>query len=105
MVQAFTTCKGRSGSFFKMGLCPYRLASINLTQPEQECEIIVLRRTDPNQPRPFRTPWVPLVPVLGIIFNGYMMYELGWLNWARLIIWLAIGLVIYFVYGSVDREA
>ena len=61
--------------------------------------IIVLRRTDPNQPRPFKTPWVPLVPVLGIVFNGYMMYELGWLNWARLIIWLAIGLVIYFVYG------
>lgn len=61
--------------------------------------IIVLRRTDPDQPRPFRTPWVPLVPLLGVLFNGYMMYKLGWVNWARLIIWLAIGLVIYFLYG------
>jgi APA family basic amino acid/polyamine antiporter len=61
--------------------------------------VIVLRRTNPAQPRPFRTPWVPVVPVLGILFNGYMMYKLGWVNWARLIVWLAIGLVIYFVYS------
>ncbi|MGZ4732893.1 MAG: amino acid permease, partial [Terriglobales bacterium] len=58
--------------------------------------VLLLRRTDPNQPRPFRTPWVPVVPILGILFNGYMMYRLGWINWARLIIWLAIGLVVYF---------
>ncbi len=62
--------------------------------------VILLRRTNPDQPRPFRTPWVPLVPILGIIFNGYMMYRLGWINWARLIIWLAIGLVVYFAYGQ-----
>ena len=62
--------------------------------------VILLRRTNPDQPRPFRTPWVPLVPILGIIFNGYMMYRLGWINWARLIIWLAIGLVVYFTYGQ-----
>ena len=62
--------------------------------------VILLRRTDPNQPRPFRTPWVPVVPILGVIFNGYMMYRLGWINWARLIIWLAIGLVVYFTYGQ-----
>jgi APA family basic amino acid/polyamine antiporter len=62
--------------------------------------VILLRRTDPDQPRPFRTPWVPLVPILGILFNGYMMYRLGWINWARLIIWLAIGLVVYFTYGQ-----
>jgi basic amino acid/polyamine antiporter, APA family len=61
--------------------------------------IMVLRRTNPQQPRPFRTPWVPVVPVLGILFNGYMMYKLGWVNWARLIIWLVIGLVIYFTYS------
>src|SRR5882757_4916036 len=61
--------------------------------------VMILRRTNPQQPRPFRTPWVPLVPILGIIFNGYMMYKLGWVNWARLIIWLAIGLVIYFTYS------
>jgi basic amino acid/polyamine antiporter, APA family len=61
--------------------------------------VVMLRRTDPDQARPFRTPWVPLVPILGVIFNGYMMYRLGWINWARLIIWLAIGLVVYFTYG------
>ena len=61
--------------------------------------VMVLRRTNPNQPRPFRTPWVPLIPILGVISNGYMMYKLGWVNWARLFIWLAIGLVVYFNYG------
>jgi len=62
--------------------------------------VIVLRRTDPAQHRPFRTPWVPLVPILGVLFNGYMMYKLGWINWARLIIWLVIGMVVYFAYGQ-----
>jgi APA family basic amino acid/polyamine antiporter len=61
--------------------------------------VMVLRRTDPQQSRPFRTPLVPFVPILGIAFNGYMMYKLGWINWARLIIWLVIGLVVYFAYG------
>ncbi len=61
--------------------------------------VMVLRNTNPEQPRPFRTPLVPFVPVLGILFNGYMMYKLGWVNWARLIIWLIIGLVVYFTYG------
>jgi APA family basic amino acid/polyamine antiporter len=62
--------------------------------------VLVLRRTNPAQARPFRTPWVPFVPVMGILFNGYMMYQLGWVNWARLIIWLAIGMVIYFTYSK-----
>src|SRR4030088_775276 len=61
--------------------------------------VMILRNTNPGQARPFRTPWVPAVPILGILFNGYMMYKLGWVNWARLIIWLIIGLVIYFTYS------
>jgi APA family basic amino acid/polyamine antiporter len=61
--------------------------------------VMILRSTNPGQARPFRTPWVPVVPILGIIFNGYMMYKLGWVNWARLIVWLVIGLVIYFAYS------
>jgi len=61
--------------------------------------VMVLRRTNPGQARPFRTPWVPLLPILGIVSNGYMMYKLGWINWARLIVWLVIGLVIYFAYS------
>jgi APA family basic amino acid/polyamine antiporter len=36
---------------------------------------------------------------MGILFNGYMMYKLGWINWARLIIWLVIGMVVYFTYS------
>jgi APA family basic amino acid/polyamine antiporter len=61
--------------------------------------VMVLRNTNPDQARPFRTPFVPVVPILGILFNGYMMYKLGWINWARLILWLIIGLVIYFTYS------
>ena len=61
--------------------------------------VLVLRNTNPGQARPFRTPWVPFVPVMGILFNGFMMYKLGWVNWARLIIWLAIGMVVYFSYS------
>ncbi|MGA2325587.1 MAG: amino acid permease [Bryobacteraceae bacterium] len=61
--------------------------------------VMMLRRTNPGQARPFRTPWVPVVPILGIGFNGYMMYKLGWVNWARLIGWLIIGLVVYFTYS------
>jgi len=61
--------------------------------------VMVLRNTNPEQARPFRTPWVPVVPILGVITNGYMMYKLGWVNWARLFIWLFIGLVVYFTYG------
>ncbi len=61
--------------------------------------VMVLRKTNPAQSRPFRTPWVPVVPILGILFNGFMMYKLGWINWARLIIWLVVGLVVYFTYS------
>ncbi|HVM95585.1 MAG TPA: amino acid permease C-terminal domain-containing protein, partial [Candidatus Acidoferrales bacterium] len=48
---------------------------------------------------PFRTPLVPLVPILGMLSNLAMMLALGWENWLRLIVWLLIGLVIYFTYG------
>jgi basic amino acid/polyamine antiporter, APA family len=61
--------------------------------------IMVLRRTNPSQARPFRTPWVPVVPILGIIFNGYMMYKLGAINWIRLFLWLFIGMFVYFMYS------
>src|SRR5713226_1947794 len=61
--------------------------------------VAVLRHTNPSQPRPFRTPWVPLVPILGVISNGYMMLKLGKWNWIRLAAWLGIGLVVYFTYS------
>ncbi len=62
--------------------------------------VLVLRRTNPSQPRPFRTPWVPLIPILGVITNGYMMAKLGMWNWIRLFGWLAIGLIVYFTYSQ-----
>jgi APA family basic amino acid/polyamine antiporter len=61
--------------------------------------ILVLRSTQPGLPRPFRTPGVPVVPILGIAICGYMMYGLPVDTWLRLAIWMAIGLAIYFLYG------
>lgn len=66
--------------------------------------IMVLRKSDPARERPFRTPLVPLVPILGIAFNGYMMYTLGKWNWIRLIVWLIIGLVVYFSYSRKNSK-
>jgi APA family basic amino acid/polyamine antiporter len=59
----------------------------------------ILRRRRPNLERPFRTPWVPVVPLLGIIVSLYMMVSLPLDTWLRLIIWLIIGMIIYFGYG------
>jgi APA family basic amino acid/polyamine antiporter len=61
--------------------------------------VLVLRYTDPSRARPFRTPWVPFVPVAGILACFYLMAGLPVDTWARLIIWMAIGLAIYFLYG------
>ena len=59
----------------------------------------IMRVRRPELPRAFRTPAVPVVSTLGIVVCGAMIYGLGWTNWLRLIIWLAIGLVFYFTYG------
>lgn len=61
--------------------------------------IVILRRTNPELPRPFRTPWVPVVPALGILICGYMMYALPGDTWIRLGVWMALGLVVYFAYS------
>src|SRR6266487_2280205 len=59
----------------------------------------ILRRRRPDLPRAFKVPAVPLVSTAGVIICGAMIYGLGWTNWLRLIVWLAIGLVFYFSYG------
>jgi APA family basic amino acid/polyamine antiporter len=61
--------------------------------------IIILRKTQPDLPRPFKTPWVPLVPILGVLASVGQMFFLPLDTWWRLIIWMAIGMVIYFTYG------
>ncbi len=61
--------------------------------------VLVLRYTDPGRERPFRTPLVPLVPVLGILACGYLMFGLPVDTWARLVVWMVIGLAIYAFYG------
>jgi APA family basic amino acid/polyamine antiporter len=61
--------------------------------------VMVLRYKRPNIPRPFRTPLVPVVPILGILICGFMMYGLPHDTWVRLIVWMAIGLIIYFAYS------
>ena len=66
--------------------------------------VIVLRKTEPNMKREFKTPFVPLVPILGIVVCLAMIYGLGWTNWLRLLLWLAIGLVIYFTYGKKNSK-
>jgi APA family basic amino acid/polyamine antiporter len=59
----------------------------------------VMRRKEPDRPRPFRTPAIGFVALMGVIFNLGMMLTLEWQNWARLIGWLILGLIIYFMYG------
>jgi APA family basic amino acid/polyamine antiporter len=59
----------------------------------------ILRVKRPDLERAFRTPAVPVTATLGVIVCGAMIYGLGWTNWLRLIVWLAIGLVIYFAYS------
>ena len=59
----------------------------------------IMRKTDPHVKRNFRTPMVPLVPILGIIVCGSMVYGLGWPNWTRLFIWMMLGFIVYFTYS------
>ena len=61
--------------------------------------IIIMRRTRPDLPRPFRTPLVPLVPILGVGFNLLLMFSLDNLTKIAFIVWMLIGLVIYFAYS------
>jgi APA family basic amino acid/polyamine antiporter len=68
----------------------------------------ILRRRGTEVPRAFVTPWIPFTPIMGIAVSLLMMLSLGWETWARLIIWLAVGVIVYFSYGrkhsNVQRE-
>lgn len=61
--------------------------------------IMVMRKTHPDHPRPYKTPLVPLVPILGILVCFAMMASLDEMTWIRLVVWLIIGLAIYFLWS------
>jgi APA family basic amino acid/polyamine antiporter len=61
--------------------------------------VIILRRTRPDMPRPYRVPWSPILPLLGVAFAVYLMKDLPLATWVRFVLWLAAGLLIYAVYG------
>ncbi|MDQ3653057.1 MAG: amino acid permease [Acidobacteriota bacterium] len=61
--------------------------------------VLIMRRTNPDAVRPFRCPFVPLVPILGILSCLLLMFSLPTANWVRLIGWLLLGLAIYFLYS------
>ncbi len=59
----------------------------------------IMRIKEPDRPRAFKTPYLPVVATLGILSNLAMMFGLEWINWARLFIWLGIGIIVYLIYG------
>ena len=66
--------------------------------------VLVMRKTMPDAPRSFKTPLVPLVPILGILSCLVMMLALDGWTWLRLIVWMAIGMCIYFAYGAKNAK-
>jgi APA family basic amino acid/polyamine antiporter len=62
--------------------------------------IMMLRKSEPNAPRAFRTPWVPFVPIMGILVCAAQMAALPFGTWMRLLGWMATGFLIYFFYGK-----
>jgi APA family basic amino acid/polyamine antiporter len=61
--------------------------------------VLIMRRTHPNANRPFKVPFMPITPILGIVTCLVLMFSLPGENWVRLVVWLAIGFCIYFSYG------
>ncbi len=59
----------------------------------------VLRKREPERARAFKTPWMPVVPILGVLSCGYLILGLPWITWVRFALWLLVGMVVYFFYG------
>jgi basic amino acid/polyamine antiporter, APA family len=61
--------------------------------------VILFRYTRPDAERSFRLPWMPVVPAFGVLASLFLILQLHWETWVRFVVWLAVGLVIYFTYG------
>jgi len=61
--------------------------------------VAVLRKTRPEIKRGFKTPWVPVIPALAVIFCVYLMLQLSAFTWKGFVVWLVLGLIFYFSYG------
>ncbi|NEE50174.1 amino acid permease, partial [Streptomyces sp. SID8455] len=61
--------------------------------------VLVLRRTQPDLPRAFRTPWVPLLPIVSVAASVWLMLNLPVETWVRFGAWMVLGVVVYFAYG------
>ncbi|MFK7031674.1 amino acid permease [Flavobacterium oreochromis] len=66
--------------------------------------VLVMRKKMPEIPRAFKTPLVPFVPIAGILVCLYLMYSLPLESWMRLVIWMALGIIIYFMYGKKNSK-
>ncbi|MBX6767561.1 MAG: amino acid permease [Actinomadura rubrobrunea] len=93
------------GSAFIAGFLPIREAAdltnigILMAFIVVAAAVMVMRRTRPDLPRSFRTPWVPVVPLLGIGFSIWLISNLDWVTWVRFAVWMLLGLVVYGCYG------
>jgi APA family basic amino acid/polyamine antiporter len=67
--------------------------------------VLALRRREPDRPRPFRTPWVPVVPIASAVVALGLMATLPGATWLRLVVWMAIGIALYFAYGARRRQS
>ncbi|MNJ00976.1 putative amino acid permease YhdG [compost metagenome] len=63
-----------------------------------------MRKRMPDAPRSFRTPLVPFVPIAGILICLALMYSLPNESWVRLVVWMALGVAIYFIYGKKNSK-
>nr|WP_275074291.1 amino acid permease C-terminal domain-containing protein [Desulfurella amilsii] len=66
--------------------------------------VIILRYTKPELQRKFKCPWVPLIPIMAILFSGYLMISLPIETWIRFIVWFIIGFIIYFTYSRYNSR-
>jgi APA family basic amino acid/polyamine antiporter len=66
--------------------------------------IMILRVKRPDLERSFRTPWVPFVPLIGILFSAWLIISLPPITWIRFLVWLVVGIVLYVFYGMRKSE-